>query len=68
MSCVGFVHNTAQSNPGTTSVMSMLAGLAEVTGIFGSVHDWHVAPFYVLGLGAGSYGGVWMKRRRERAG
>lgn len=65
-SCVGFVHNTTQSRPSTTALMSMLAGLAEVTGIFSSVHDWHVAPFYVLGLGAGSYGGVWMKRRQEK--
>ena len=67
-SCVGFVYNTTQSRPSTAALLSMLAGLATVTGIFNSVRDWHVAPFYVLGLGAGSYGGVWMKRRRERAG
>lgn len=66
--CVGFVDNTAQSRPGPTSLMSMLAGSAEVTGIFNSVRDWHVAPLYVLGLGTGAYIGVSLKRRRERAG
>lgn len=62
-SCVGFVHFSKESRWKTTA-MSMLAGAAEISGVFNSVRDWHVAPFYVLGLGAGAFIGVTMKSRR----
>jgi hypothetical protein len=65
-SCVGFVGGAQKSQPGATSLMSMLAGSAEITGVFSSVRDWRVAPFYILGLGTGAYIGVSMKRRQER--
>ena len=64
-SCVGFVHFSEDGSPWKTAAMSMLAGAAEVTGIFGSVHDWHVGPFFVLGLGAGAFIGVTLKRARS---
>ena len=66
-SCVGFVGGAQKSRPGPTSIMSMLAGCAEITGVFSSVRNWHVAPFYILGLGTGAYVGVTVKQRMERS-
>lgn len=63
-SCVGFVHYAESGGAWRTAAMSALAGLAQVTGIFGSVQNWHVAPFFVLGLGVGAYAGVKLKDRR----
>ena len=60
-SCVGFVHFSEVKSPGLTALMSMLAGVAEVTGIFESVKDIKIAPFFVLGLGTGAYLGVALK-------
>lgn len=62
-SCVGFVHFSERTRPSTTALMSMLGAAAEVTGIFGSVHDLRVAPFFVLGIGVGAFLGVVLKRR-----
>ena len=64
-SCVGFVHFSEGGSAWKTATMSMLAGVANVTGIFGSVHDWHVGPFFVLGLGVGAFVGVRLKQRRS---
>lgn len=61
-SCVGFVH-FAERSAWKTAVMSALAGLAEVTGIFGTVKDWHVGPFFVVGLGVGAFVGVRLNLR-----
>ena len=66
-SCVGFVHYSEEGSPARTAAMSMLAGLAQVTGIFESVSDWRVAPFFVLGLGTGAYLGVRAKQRGKAA-
>lgn len=66
-SCVGFVHFTERTSPRATAVMSVLAGAAEVTGIFESVRDWRIGVFMVAGLGTGAYLGVWYKQLRERS-
>lgn len=62
-SCVGFVHYAEAGGAWRTAAMSALAGLAEVTGIFGTVKDWHIGPFFVAGLGVGAYLGVKLKGR-----
>lgn len=66
-SCIGFVHYAEAGGAWRTALMSVLAGLAEVTGIFGTVKDWHVGPFFVAGLGVGAYLGVRFKGR-DRTG
>lgn len=62
--CVGWVHYSEKGRPTATATFSMLAALAEVGGIFESVHDLRVAPFFVLGYGVGTYAAVWFKSRK----
>lgn len=57
-SCVGFVVFANDGSAVKTAVASGLAGAAEVTGIFGSVRDWRVGPFFVGGLMLGAFAGV----------
>jgi hypothetical protein len=55
---VGFVVFANNGKAGKTAMYSGLSGLAEITGIFGTVHDWHLGPFFLVGLMTGSYIGV----------
>lgn len=63
MSCVGFVHWTTKSSPVMTALMSMAGAAAGLSGVLGSVHDIHIAPFYVAGIGSGAFIGVLLKKR-----
>jgi hypothetical protein len=65
--CVAWVHYSEKGRPVITALFSMMAALAEVSGVGGSVHDWRVAPFFVLGYGVGTYSAVEFKRRRSRS-
>ena len=64
-SCVGFVHFAESGGAWKTSAMSALAGLAEVTGIFETVRNWHLGVFFVVGLGVGAFVGVKIKNWKE---
>jgi hypothetical protein len=66
--CVGWVHFSERGKPLPTALFSMLAAAATVTGILDSVRDWHVAPAFILGYGAGSYAAVEWKRRNSKGG
>lgn len=61
--CVGFVHYSERQQPLPTALCSMATAASVVTGILGSVNDWHYAPFFVLGHGVGAYLAVRLKRR-----
>jgi len=54
-SCVGFGHFAESGGAWKTALMSSMAVLAEVTGIFVTVHDWRVGPLFVVGLGVGAF-------------
>lgn len=60
--CVGFVHFSERQRPLPTALCSMATAAAVVTGILGSVSDWHDAPWFVLGHGVGAYWAVRLKR------
>lgn len=62
--CVGWVHFSERGRALPTAGFSMLAALAEVTGVLDSVRDIRVAPFFVLGYGVGTYAAVRWKSRR----
>lgn len=63
--CVGWVHFSERGKPFATSVFSMAAAGAEVTGILEAAHDLRIAPFFVLGYGVGTYLAVALKNRRK---
>lgn len=65
--CVFWVHYSEKGSLKTT-VFSMLAATAEVAGIGASVHDWHLAPFFIVGYGTGTALAVIVKRRWLRTG
>jgi hypothetical protein len=67
-SCVGFVVFANDGKAWKTALASGLAGAAEVTGIFGTVRDWHIGPFFVVGLMTGAYLGVSMRGRTRTKG
>ena len=62
--CVAWVHYSERQKPLPTAGFSMLCALAEVVGIGESIHDWRIAPFFVLGYGVGTFCAVELKRRR----
>jgi hypothetical protein len=51
---------------GKAALFSLLFGLAQVAGIGVSLSDLRVAPWYVLGLAAGTYFGVRLKNGRMK--
>lgn len=59
--CVGFIHFSERGRPLLTALCSMVAATVEITGVLGSVHDWHLAPVFILGYGTGSYIAVRIK-------
>lgn len=65
-----WVHAAERGWPIRTAICSVVQALALVVGIGESVHDWHVAPAFVLGYASGAYAMVWLKShaklRRER--
>ena len=61
--CVGWVHYSERRRPIITALFSMVAALAEVTGVGESIHDWHYAPLFILGYGFGTFAAVELKRR-----
>jgi len=63
--CVGWVHFSERGRAFPTSLFSMLAATAEVTGVLDSVHDIRVAPFFVAGYGIGTYVAVKWKGKHE---
>jgi hypothetical protein len=52
--CVFWVHFSERGRPFKTGLFSMLAATAEVCGIGASVHDWWLAPFFIVGYGTGT--------------
>lgn len=63
--CVGWVHHSERGRPISTACFSMLAATAEVSGVFNSVRDIRVAPFFILGYGVGTYCAVRWKGGRS---
>lgn len=61
--CVFWTHYSERGMPLPTAIFSMVCAGAQVTGIFDSVKDWHVAPFFVLGYGFGTYCAICWKNR-----
>lgn len=67
-SCVGFVQFSEADRPIATALCSMLSAAVSITGVYEAVHDWRVAPFFVVGFGAGGFFGVMFKRWRKAHG
>lgn len=63
--CVGWVHYSERERPTPTALFSMCVGLSQVVGIGESAHDWHEAPFFILGCGVGTYAAVRYKKRKR---
>lgn len=63
--CVGFIHFSERGRPLMTALCSMVAAAVQLTGVLESVHDWHLAPVFILGYGTGSYIAVRIKGMLE---
>ena len=64
---VFWVHYSEAGRPWATAFVSMVVAAASLAGIDESVHDLFLAPFFVLGYGAGSFAAVkWKDRSRPR--
>lgn len=68
-SCVMWVHYSERDDAAKTALFSMIVALAQVAGIGEAIHDWHIAPFFVLGYGVGTYTTMkvktWLKSRKS---
>ncbi len=61
--CVFWVHFSERGKPFKTGMISMLTATAEVCGIVASVHDWWLAPFFIVGYGSGTVIAIYLKQR-----
>lgn len=64
--CVGWVHFSERGRATITSLFSMLAAGAEVTGVLDSARDVRLAPFFVIGYGVGTFIAVRLKGRGSK--
>jgi hypothetical protein len=55
LACVFWVHFSQLKRSGIAAFFSMLSALTEVVGIGESIHDWHLAPGFILGFGVGTF-------------
>jgi len=60
--CVMWVHFSESNRARETGAVAMLCALCSVVGIGEAVHDVRMAPFYILGFGAGASSAVRLKR------
>ncbi len=54
-SSVFWVHYSERSRPFITACIAILIASMEVMGIFASVRDLRIAPFFILGYGVGTF-------------
>jgi hypothetical protein len=59
-----WVHASERGKAGWTALCSAIQALALVVGVGESVHDWHVAPAFIVGYTLGSYVAVRIKSMR----
>jgi hypothetical protein len=62
---VFWVHFSERGRPFATGFCAMIQAAAVVVGVGESVHDWRLAPAFVLGYGVGAASGVLAKRGRR---
>lgn len=67
VACVWWTHFSERGKAFETALFSMLCAGAQVTGIFDSIKDWRVAPFFVIGYGFGTYIAVIWKNETMRS-
>jgi len=59
--CVFWMHFLNENKPIKAALFSMLIATSQLVGIVASVKTLIVAPFFVLGYGAGTYGAAIIK-------
>ncbi len=66
LGCVLWTHHSERGEPFKTAAWSMALAACQVLGIGEAVHDFRLAPVFVIGYGFGTFVGVTWKERERR--